>query len=354
MSRSFFDFFPAPKFLEMPAPGLSITDTGVRLIEFKRDHNNLSLKQYGEMSFPAGAIVSGAIVDSPTVIKILEEFRKKHGIQYIRTTLPEERAYLFRTKIENPSSGDLRTSVEFVIEENVPILVSDAVFDYTTLRTSKDENGAETLEVSVSVIPHDVVGEYLNLFRMAGFTPLHFEVESQAVTKAVVSNSVTRPVIVLNIGLERAGVYVVSHGAVAFSSIVPTSLPSTTSVSKSELKYILEDKDAKEANTAMIREYAGLEGVVEEVKKIVVYWQTQADKENRPVEQIETILICGEEGHRLGIPEYFSLKTGTQSELANVWTNAFSLHDYIPDIPLERSLGFAGAVGLALPSRDAN
>jgi polysaccharide pyruvyl transferase WcaK-like protein len=33
----------------------------------------------------------------------------------------------------------------------------------------------------------------------------------------------------------------------------------------------------------------------------------------------------------------------------NKLMNEFNFHEYVPDIPLEKSLGYASAVGLALP-----
>jgi hypothetical protein len=38
--------------------------------------------------------------------------------------------------------------------------------------------------------------------------------------------------------------------------------------------------------------------------------------------------------------------TEISTSLANVWVNAFSLQDYIPDMSFEDSLRFASAVGL--------
>jgi len=351
MSRSFFDFFPAPRFLEMPAPGLSLTDAGVRLIEFKQEGSNLVLKQHGEVIFPKDIIVSGMIKDASALVKILEDFRKKHNVEYIRTTLPEERAYLFRTKVQNLPGRDIRTSVEFTIEENVPVSVSETIFDYTVLSETKDEDGSEMLDVSVSVIQQDVVNEYLEVFQRAGFTPLHFEVESQAVTKAIVPRNDKRTLLIVNIGRSRAGLYVVSDETVSFSSTVPISLPQNNQnrdLTVGGLEYTALDKEGKKIETNLSQGYAGFDTAIAEIKKIFLFWKSQTDKTGRPIQQIETILICGDEGHRSGLAEYIEGEVKKPAHIGDVWINVFSFHDYVPGIPLEESLGYAGAIGLAL------
>jgi len=354
MSRSFFDFFPVPRFLEMPAPGLSLTDSYLRLVEFKKDKEGNTLKQYGEVPLPPGTIHLGVIKDAAVLTKALEEFRKKYDVEYIRTMVSEDKAYLFTTNIAEVDGQDLRTRLEFTIEENVPLPVSELVFDYNILSKEKDANDEKKMEISVSAVPVVVVKEYMAIFKSAGFTPLHFEVESQAVCKSVIPRDDKRVFLVANIGKEKAGLYIVSNSAVAYSSNVPISLPDEITKTKTELKYISEDQDGKEIPKGIISGYAGLNPAVEEIKKILLYWQTKVSKEGRNLKNVEGIVICGDEGHREGLAEFFLEKTSISASVANVWINAFSFHDYVPDISLENSLGYAAAIGLGLLHRNQN
>ncbi len=353
MARSFFDFFPVPRFLEMPAPGLSLTDSCIRFIEFKKDHRGITVKQFGESPLPPGTIHQGIIQDAKVLTKALEEFREKHDVEYVRTMLPEEKAYLFTTKIRTEEGQDLRTGIEFTIEENVPLPVSELVFDYNVLSKNKENN--ENLEISVSAVPVEVVKEYMSIFKAAGFNPLHFEVESQAIAKALIPREEKRPFLIVNIGKEKAALYIISNNAVAYSSAVPISLPEDEKkVIKTDLKYITQDKDGKESRRNGSQGYMGLNPAVDEIKKILLYWRTKMDKEEKSKKLVESIFICGEEGNRTGLAEFFSEKTSIPTSLGNVWVNAFSFHEYIPDISLENSLGFAAAIGLALPHRNPN
>jgi Tfp pilus assembly PilM family ATPase len=346
MARSFFDFFPTPRFLEMPATGLSITDAGVRLVEFKKQSGVLTISQSGEALFPEGSIQSGNIINPEAVVTVLKELKKQHDIEYVRSTLPEERAYLFRTKLINSPDRDLDTSIEFSIEENVPISVSEAVFDYAILSKTMGQGGEEVIDATVSVISQVVVEEYLELLNRAGLNPLHFEVESQAISKSVVPMDMHVPMLIINVGKNKVGLYIVADRCVIFSSTVTSSLPEISTYT-SDIKFLSKDGSGDANPSTQI--YIGLESAITEIKKIFLYWQTLAERDGKSALPIDRAIICGDEGARTGLADFFSKRLNIKVELANVWVNAFNFHEYVPDIPLEKSLGYASAVGLALP-----
>lgn len=316
MVESFFDFFPAPKFLEMPSPGFSISDSGIHYIEFSEGKHGSILKGFGHVAIPDGSIVSGKIEHADVLIPLLQDFRKEKNIQYIRTTLPDERVYLYTTDIPKVSSKEMRTVVESTLEENVPLSVSDVVFDYNILKTQEVNQKEDVVRVSVSVIPREVVEEYLSLFQSAGFSPLHFEIESQAVAKAVVPRDDMRAFLVINMSSTKAALSIVYNGQVLFTSTVSVT--------------------------------SDLQAVLSEIKKITVYFQTQADRRGEVAPAFEKIYMSGSEAIRPEIIRILHTEAKIPIEIANVWTNMLSLREYIPDINREESLLYASAIGVAI------
>ncbi len=333
MIRSFFDFFPTPKFLEMPAPGLSLSDNGIRFIELSRHKREFSLKRYDFVPFSTPLIVSGVIQDAEKLTKELGAFREKHDLHYIRTSLPEERAYLFSTEISPMQSEHLKTAIEFSIEENVPLSVAEAVFDYTKI-PKKTKNEVGGTRVSVSVFPTSVVTEYLNVFRGAGFEPMHFEVESQAIAKAVVKRGENRTSVILHVGFEKIGIYICEGQAVVFTSTI-------------SITPFAFEKNSEE-NSGSEKESRAMKEIVDALKKIFLYWQTQAERTGDKEKLFEKVILVGKEASRIGLSQAISQGVNMPVEYGNVWQNAFSLDSYIPDIPKEESIKYATAVGLAL------
>jgi len=331
----------------MPAPGMALTDSGITFIELGSHQHGLEVERYGTSALPSGLIVDGVIQDQEHFVHTLESFRKSFKLQHIRTSLPEERAYLFQTTVPIVSSEDLHGAVEATIEENVPLSVAEVVFDYNVLpRTDLTPEGKQN--VSVSVIPEVVVLEYLSSFRSAGFNPLHFDVESQAVTKALIPPTDASVSLIVNLNTTKAGIYIVSDSAVTFSSTVTLTPPLKPRILSSRIKK--EDVELAEKN--IIADYPSLVTLVQEIKKIFLYWQAKADRRNERPRDIERIIICGDEGGRLGVAGYIAGETKLKTELGNVWRNVCSFENYVPPIPLAESLAYAGAIGLALPHQD--
>jgi Tfp pilus assembly PilM family ATPase len=348
--KSFFDFFPTPRFLEMPAPGLALTDTGLKFVEFGSGPTGQRIKRYGGSALPKGLIEAGNIIDREGLVRALENFRKSFNLRYIRTSLPEERAYLFQTTIPTVSQKELRTAVEATIEENVPLSVSEVIFDFVVLK-EQDSVVSGTTAVSVSVIPESLVMEYLSVFRSAGFMPLHFDVESQAVSKSVIGKDDESVSLIVNLNKTKAGLYIVSRGAVTFTSTIAMSAPGVSTLTPPTYADA-SGKPLVSEDANILATYPGLKMLAGEIEKVYMYWQTQADRQNRRLVDIEKVILCGEEAGRDGVAHYLTQQLETKVELANVWRNAFSFDQYVPSISLKDSLFYAGAVGLALPRED--
>src|SRR3989344_4204125 len=341
--KGFLDFFPAPRFLGMPAPALAVSDSSVRFIELEKAKKGLTFKRYGKEVMPEGIVVSGQIKDSEALSKILGGFRKNHDIKHIRSTLPAEKGYVFTAELPANSSKDLRTSVEFIIEENVPLSVSEVVFDYDILKIG-DVTSNDGIHVSVSVIPIDAVNMYLDVFHSAGLSPLHFELESQAVSRSVVPANIRQPVLVIHLCRSKIGFYIVYGGAVNFSST--TSIDLAPIISEDSLKKAKGREDIKKEDALIF--YPAAANIKSEMDKVFLFWESQKDKWGEKGEDISHIIVCGSYADVPGIRHYAS-NNGISAEVANVWVNAFSFENYIPPIPSSQALGYSSVIGLVLP-----
>ncbi|MDP2705218.1 MAG: pilus assembly protein PilM [Patescibacteria group bacterium] len=342
--KSFFDFFPAPKFLKMPAVGLSLSDDAIRFVEYERTLKGLRIKRFGEKAVPTQVMRSGHIENAQSFIEILKEFKKRHNLSFVRTALPEEKGYLFQTEVPIVSPKEVRESIEFKIEENVPLSLSEVVFDYRVVRAREDKN---YLEVVVCVLPVKVATMYSDILKAAELTPLSLGIQSQAISQAVIKEGDERAILVLNMDKTTAGFYIVNEGVVHFSSTITRGSQSLFTAFPEEVRESLkkDEKGKKYLPEAFQPEAAAV--FRDTIKKFISYWDTY--KGNTEGKTIEKIILCGDSSHNQDFLNYISSGTGVLTDTGNVWTNAFSFDDYIPEIPFEKSLLFAEASGLALP-----
>ncbi len=323
--KTFFDLFPTPEFLLLSTAGLAVTDADVRFVELKRElfGRGLRLTHSSRMANPEGAVESGLISSPDKLVPVLKKLSSRHGIRYVRASLPEEKAYLFTTTISRVSPEGLKDAVAFVVEENVPVSLAESVFDFEIV--SEDKSMGE-LKVAVSVVSKNIVDAYVNLFESAGITPIAFDLESQAIARAVIHRGDKRSHLIINLSSKKTGLYVVEEEVGQFSTT---------------LSYGTGGDDS----------YPNLDGLKEELRKVLTFWNTRTDKRGLPEKKIERALLCGIGASRRDFVEKLMSDSGIPYALADVWLSISSSRSHIPEMSLYESLDHASAMGLALPRR---
>ncbi len=350
------DFFPPPKFLMMPAVGLDISDRKVRFLEFEEGKNGLVVKRYGEMNIPPGVIVSGSIKRINELRKVLSAFRKKHGLEFVRVSLPEERVYLAKMEVLNVATNKLRDTIAFQLEEHVPIRADEAVFDYQIIRKTPNKNNH--LDVTVSVLAEKEMKGYVDMFEGTGMTPVSFEIEAQAIARAIVPNVSNDTCMIIDFGRTRTGISVISDGVVRFASTIDigsetitTAIEKKFSISHAEAekmkneKKVSKSENDKEFLLAIISTLSILQ---DELDKLYVYWHTYR-QDGIEEKKIQKIILCGGGANLKGLKDYLASSLRVTVVVANPWENVNSFENYIPEIPFNKALGYTAVIGLALP-----
>jgi Tfp pilus assembly PilM family ATPase len=320
--RKFFDFFPTPKFLEMPAVGIDISDQAIRFVEIlhsESKHQRFHLKSFGEKKLADGVIVAGIINKPEEIKKLLVEIRKEHDFKFANVSLPEEKGYLFKIELPNIEEKYFAENIELRLEENVPIDVAKSVFDYKLI---SHHDSSQCTEAVVTVVPDKIINIYTDLFNSASIVPISYELVTSAVVRAVVPSDETGTCLVVCIDDVRTGFGIVSNGTLQFTS--------TVNVGR------VIDSVEVEKNRALLKD---------EIIKLKLYWQSHNENDSN---LIKRIILSGKESSAPGLKEYLATTTDCRVDLANVWTNVFDSSNQISEISFEDSLNYAPAIGLAI------
>lgn len=321
--QSFMDFFPVPEFMLLSMTGIVITDDDTRFVELKRGMfgDGFELVHASKAPNPKGAVESGLIVSPQNLAPVAKKMSEHFGTNYAKAVLPEERAYIFTTIIDRVPHDGLRDAVAFIIEENAPVSLAESVFDFEIIKSDRQTG---EIKLAVSVIPKDIVKSYENFLESIGITPTAFELESQAVARAVIHREDRRPQLIINLSTKKTGFYVVEDGVVQFSTTPVFGIGA----------------DGSYSNIADLRA---------EIRKIITFWNIHTDKHGRPGKKIEQIVLCGHGASDATFVEKLMEGSEVDHQLADVWLNLSTSRDRTPPIPFEESLGYAPAIGLVLP-----
>jgi len=352
--------FPPPQIMAFPCVGVDVSDTSLKYIQFEKLHHSsegadLRVQYWGDIDIPSGVVERGSVNDIETLTAVLSEMKAKTGAQYIRMSLPEERAYLFETTVDIATpKKEIRGLLEFKLEENVPLSPADAYFDYEII--GKD-NATKEYRVIVAVYAQSTINSYYEACMGAGLTPLSFEIEAQAIVRATVPHMNEGTYMLVDFGKTRMGVGIVYKGTLMYTSTLEIAGQQMSQemravlgdVAESELTKIknsrgLSKTKENQAVAEVLLQYA--ENIADELSVRMHYWHSRGiEREERAIKKV---IICGGSANLFGLPEFLTQRLEVPVERAKVWTNAFSLDEYIPEISRRYSYGYATAIGLAV------
>ncbi len=349
--------FPMPTLLLLRSVGIDISDRSVKYAELRSSRSWLTLGRYGSISIPEGVIASGKVIDPKRFGEILRALRVKENLSFVRVSLPEEQVYLFRVRVGRVEYRDLRNAVELTLEEHIPISPAEAVFDFDIVETHDDGYDLQVVAAS-----KELLDGYLEALSLAGLTPLSFELEAQALARAVVSEGDGATVMVVDFGATRTGISIMHAGTVLFTSTVDVGgLGVSQAIQRAlgvdfekaeALKHeigLSESADNREAFSAMV---STLSAIRDEISRTYTYWHTQKDDEGAVRPKIESIVLAGGNANLPGLAGYFSSALRMPVGLANPWVNITDFTEYIPEINRKESLSYATAIGLAMGDFD--
>jgi type IV pilus assembly protein PilM len=350
-------FFPTPSLLSATSFGLDISDESIKFMEFRVTRRGIRTGRHGERSIPKGVMEAGKINDTKKMEEVLSKLRLEEGIKSVRVSLPEQQVYLYKFQLGKEGLKSVREGIELSLEEHIPVPAESAIFDYEII--SENE---KNLYIQVAAIPKNVIETYLAVFRNAQISVGSFELEAQAITRAVVKKGDLNAYMIVDFGEKRTGIFIVSAGVVMFTSTLDiggftlnSMLQKSFNINYEEanrlkIEYGLQrNMENKEVFSVLLNSVSILR---DEVAKHFVYWQTHKDEEGKQNPLINKIILCGGDSNLTGLADYLSSSMKVPVEMANVWINVGKIKNHIPSLSFKKALSFAASIGLALGNFD--
>ncbi len=337
----------------MPSFGLDISDESLKFVEIVNTKDGIRMGRHGERKIPAGVIELGKIQDPQKLETILASLKKEEGVKSVRVSLPEGQIYLFKLKLDKAGLEHVREAIELSLEEHIPIPAQDAIFDYEIL--SQDD---QYLFIQVTAIPKGVLENYLVVFRNADIWVKSFELEGQAISRAIIKKGDKGTYMIVDFGEKSTGISILANGVVMFTSTLDVGGMTLNNMISKNFKVTMEEAEKMKKEYGLQRNMANKEIfpvllnsvsiLRDEIAKHFLYWNTHKEETGIQVPKIEKVYLCGGDSNLTGLADYFSISLKTKVEMANVWVNVMDTTKYVPDVNFKQALSFAAALGLAL------
>lgn len=314
--ESVFKYFPPPQFLMPRHVGISFSNSSIKAVSLRGSSVHPEIKSM-VLPLEKGLISDGKILNDKEVTKKISEIRNFFKTEdFVFFAVPDELVYLFKNSASVVNKGDISENIAFSIEENVPLTLSEALFDFKPITVAVGQSGYEVGSV-VTVSARKEIEKFTEVIKAGGFDVLGSLHESQAIANAVMPESFVGSACVVHARGDRLGIYLVKDQTVLFAT----------------LRNVYEG--SYESN------------FLDEYDKFLEYSSRYEKEEKAP---IKTVFVCGEFESARKTVEVISNKDLSKREvkLANVWSNVLNAEKTPPKISYEDSLNFAGPIGVAL------
>lgn len=356
MNKNMFTLFRTiPQFLKLQTYAFDISDFSYKFLSLKDSDDGIEVADFGEGEIPKGIIQNGEIKNNEKLLEILRDIIAKHNIKYVAISLPDEKGFVRFLKLSASiiKKEEIGDALSLQLEEHVPFVPSEAIFDYSLLREEKDH-----FDVVLRAIPRALVESYCSIFKEAGATPILIEQELSAITRAIVPDDSNELSMIIDWGKSRTSFALVDQGIVSFSSTISVGGSTLTDAIAKQLKItMLEAEQIKKTkahvafDAELLRSDEIMQAIIplitvlrEETKKYIQYWQTHSETSDGP----KKIFLTGGDVFIPGFAEYLSKEVEVPVFLANSWTNIRFPKKYLPELTWHDSVRFSCAIGLCL------
>ncbi len=348
--------FAPPRYLSLPAAGVDISTSGIKIAVLDERLGGLELVKYGEELLPAGAVAGGEITDPTAVIAALKSLAKKHHIKFVNIALSESRSYLFDAVLEGAEQGApskvLRTLTEPHLEEYVPLPPAEVAFDVTPV--GRTETGTKVIGVGYA---RRVIEESLATLDDTGLITRAIESETFSMARALTPRNAPETVLIIDIGKTTTKLMVVTNQIPRFATTLDIGGHAITeavmkhfNVSEEEAKKIKAERGltgGAENDEYVATMLLTVSAIREEILRRLEYWQGRAT-EGSGLEPVTRVILAGGNATIRGLPEYLETALKLPVALGDVFTNLASRDRWLPPIDYMESLAYATAIGLAL------
>ncbi len=147
------------------------------VVDGKRGH---TLKRFGMIDIPPGAIEDGAVNDAQVVADAIRQLYKTYGFKEnnVAVSIGGYSVIVKKINVQNMPEEQLQETIQFEAEQYIPFDISDVNLDFQILGES--EHNPNQMSVFLVAAKKEMVNDYIDLINMAGLNPIIIDVEAFA------------------------------------------------------------------------------------------------------------------------------------------------------------------------------
>jgi len=166
--------------------GLDVGTNAVRAVEINLGRAGPVVERVGQVALPYGAVAAGEVVDAPAVASALRRLWKEVGFSTKKVVVGVANARVVARVAELPDMPDseIRSSLEYQVQDLIPIPLKDAVLDHQVLERIPGAEGA-TLRLLLVAAHRDMLRSLLAALEGGGLSASRVDLVPFALIRAL-------------------------------------------------------------------------------------------------------------------------------------------------------------------------
>lgn len=171
----------------MPAAGLDIGSSAIKLISLSGKPDKAKLEAFGLAVNPVGNIETENEQEKVKIAQIIKKLWQDAGIKtkQVVVALPESKVFTRLVEMPSLSEAELASAIAWEAEQYIPIPMSEVQLDYKVVAKPAVVSGVAKMKVFLVATPTALVQKLLTLLEMADLEAVALETELLALSRAM-------------------------------------------------------------------------------------------------------------------------------------------------------------------------
>lgn len=198
--------------------GLDIGSRSVKAAQIVESKRGPSLKHFGIVDIPHGAIEEGTINDPEAVAESIRQLFKSYNIREsnVAVSIGGYSVIVKKINVQTMAEEQLQETIHFEAEQYIPFDISDVNLDFQIL--GENESNPNQMNVFLVAAKKEMVNDYINLVNLAGLNPCIVDVEAFALQNTFEANYDTQDdnIALIDIGASKTSLNILKANSSVF------------------------------------------------------------------------------------------------------------------------------------------
>lgn len=169
--------------------GLDIGTSAVRAAEISVGKGGVTLRRFGQVGLPPGAVRDGEVADVDVVADAIKRLWREAKISSKRVSIgvSNSRVVVRQVDLTSMPAAEMRKSLAYQVQDHIPMAIEETVLDFHPLEERVTEDGGKVLRVLLVAAARDMVMSAVTAARKAGLDVTTVDLTPFAVLRSLVT-----------------------------------------------------------------------------------------------------------------------------------------------------------------------